>query len=670
MAKKKKKTFRITRKMQKKLTILFGLVLCALIGLIARLMYIEYTKGEQYQKKVLAQQYDSAVIPYQRGSITDCKGTLLATSIDVYNVILDCKVINSSGKDQETVNKTIDATVKALITCFPDFSEEQIRGYLRDKPDSQYVVLAKQLSYEEIQPFIEMKNDSKTYPDIAGVWFEKEYQRQYPYGTLASAVLGFTASGNAGMNGVESYYNDVLNGIAGREYGYLNTDNNFEKTVTDAVDGNNVVLTIDANIQSIAEKKIADFQEKHRNEAVEGAGSKHTAVLVMNPRNGEVLAMANYPNYDSSDPWNLSAYCTDEEIAQLDEETRLDLLNELWTNFCISYTYEPGSTIKPLTVATGLDTGTLTGNETFECDGGEQFADYKVKCVNVFGHGTETLEDAIKDSCNDALMQMSYRIGAENFSTYQKNFGFGYKTNIDLPGEARTDTLIYDEEDLKKTLNLATNSFGQNFNVTMIQMGGAFSSLINGGYYYQPHVMKKITDRNGNTVEEYGSILLRETISERTSEQVRQYLYATVSDGGTGVYAKVPGYSMGGKTGTAQKLPRGQGNFLVSFIGYAPAETPQVVVYVVVDEPNVEDQAHSTYAQEIAKEIFAEILPYLGIYPDEEVPVGADTDPSAAEADGTEDVPAAAPEGTGQQQIEDVTTSAIEQQELEDTDTQ
>lgn len=668
--KKTKKTFRITRKMQKKLTILFGLVLCALIGLIARLMYIEYTKGEQYQKKVLAQQYDSAVIPYQRGSITDCKGTLLAASIDVYNVILDCKVINGSGKDQETVNKTIDATVKALVTCFPDFSEEEIRGYLRDKPDSQYVVLAKQLSYEAIQPFIEMKNDSKTYPDIAGVWFEKEYQRQYPYGTLASAVLGFTASGNAGMNGVESYYNDVLNGIAGREYGYLNTDNNFEKTVTDAVDGNNLVLTIDANIQSIAEKKIADFQEKHRDEAVEGAGSKHTAVLVMDPRNGEVLAMANYPNYDSSDPWNLSAYYTDEEIAHMDEETRLDLLNELWTNFCVSYTYEPGSTIKPLTVAAGLDTGTLTGNETFECDGGEQFADYKVKCVNVFGHGTETLEDAIKDSCNDALMQMSYRIGAENFSTYQKNFGFGYKTNIDLPGEARTDTLIYGEEDLKKTLNLATNSFGQNFNVTMIQMGGAFSSLINGGYYYQPHVMKKITDRNGNTVEEYGSILLRETVSERTSEQVRQYLYATVSDGGTGVYAKVPGYSMGGKTGTAQKLPRGQGNFLVSFIGYAPADTPQVVVYVVVDEPNVEDQAHSTYAQEIAKEIFEDILPYLGIYPDEEVPVGADTDPSAAEADGTGDVPASAPEGTGQQQIEDVTTSVIDQEELEDTDTQ
>ncbi|MGN0341461.1 MAG: peptidoglycan D,D-transpeptidase FtsI family protein [Roseburia sp.] len=665
--KKRKRPNRITIKMQKKLAVVFGLVVLLLLGLIGRLMYIEHTKGEQYQKKVLSQQYDSSVIPYQRGNITDCKGTLLATSVDVYNVILDCKVINSSGTNQEEINETIDATVKALVTCFPELSESEIRDSISDKPNSQYVVLAKKLPYEEIQPFIEMQNDSANYPNIAGVWFEKEYKREYPYGSLASAVIGFTTSGNAGMNGVENYYNDVLNGTAGRQYGYLNTDNNFEKTVIDATNGNNVMLTIDANIQAVVEEKIAAFQEEHRDEARDGAGSEHTAVLVMNPQNGEVLAMANYPNYDCSDPWDLSAYYTEEEIEAMDEETRLDLLNELWTNFCITYTYEPGSTAKPFTVATGLDTGTLTGDETYECDGSEWISGYEVHCVSRWGHGTETIEDAIKDSCNDALMQMSYAIGASNFSDYQKIFGFGYKTNIDLPGEARTNTLIYDEEALEKTLNLATNSFGQNFNVTMIQLASAFSSLINGGYYYQPHVMKKIMDEKGNTVEEYEPILLKETVSASTSEMVKQYLYATVSDGGTGRYAKVTGYSMGGKTGTAQKLPRGQGNYLVSFIGYAPADEPQLLVYVVVDEPNVEDQAHSTYAQEIANGIFEEILPYMGIYPDEEVAVEGESNPAAADPDGTTDVPDAAPEGSDEQQTPDVASEAIEQQEIEDT---
>lgn len=666
-SKKRRKTTRITKKMQKKLAVVFGLVVLLLLGLIVRLMYIEQTKGEQYQKKVLAQQYNSAVIPYQRGNITDCKGTLLATSVDVYNVVLDCKVLNSSGTTQEKINQTIDATVKALVTCFPELSETEIRQKIAEKPNSQYVVLAKKLPYEEIQAFVEMQNDKKNYPDIAGVWFEKEYLRQYPYGSLASAVLGFTISGNAGMNGVENYYNDVLNGTAGREYGYLNTDNNFEKTVIDATNGNNVMLTIDANIQSVVEEKIMDFQQAHWDEAREGAGSKHTAVLVMNPQNGEVLAMANYPNYDCSNPWDLSAYYTEEEIEAMDEDTRLDLLNELWTNFCITYTYEPGSTAKPFTVATGLDTGTLSGEETYECNGSEWISGHEVHCVSRFGHGIETIEDSIKDSCNDALMQMSYVIGPQNFAKYQQIFGFGYKTNIDLPGEARTNTLIYDEEALEKPLNLATNSFGQNFNVTMIQLASGFSSLINGGKYYQPHVMKKITDENGNTVKEYEPILLKETISQSTSDMVKQYLYATVSDGGTGKTAKVEGYSMGGKTGTAQKLPRGQGNYLVSFIGYAPADNPQLLVYVIVDEPNVEDQPHSSYAQEIAKAIFEETLPYMGIYPDEETAAEGDGDAATILPEGTTDVPDAAPEGSQDQQTPDVASEALEQQEIEDT---
>lgn len=657
-----KKIAKFSKKMQKKLVVLFVIIALLLLGLIVRLMYIEHTSGKKYEKKVLSQQkYDSTVIPYQRGNITDCKGTILATSVDVYNVILDCKVLNSDSAD-------IDPTIDALITCFPQLNETDLRNLITDKPKSQYNVLAKKLSYEEIRAFEDMQAAEKEASDkksgdaekkgkINGVWFEKEYQREYPYGSLASAVVGFTTSGNLGMNGVENSYNSVLNGTNGREYGYLNSDSNFEKTVIDAQNGNDVTLTIDANIQKIVEDKIAAFEEEYRDAAREGAGSKHVGVIVMNPQNAEVLAMANYPNYDSSNPRDLSAYYTQEEIDAMDDDVELDALNQLWSNFCITYTYEPGSTVKPFTVACGLDTGTLDPNRTFICDGYETISGHDIHCVNTNGHGLETVEDALKNSCNDALMQMSYDIGPENFSKYQQIFGFGTKTNIDLPGEARTDSLIYTEDQLS-TINLATNSFGQNFNVTMIQVASAFCSIINGGNYYQPHVVKKITDENGNVIQEDNGTLLKKTVSSSTSELLKQYLYATVSDG-TGKYAKVPGYSMGGKTGTAQKLPRGQGNYLVSFIGFAPVDNPQLLVYVVVDEPNAEEEFHSTFAQEIAKGIFEETLPYLNIYPDEDIVVTEETDPAEAPADGTTDVPDSAPEDSMVDQTPDIAEETV-----------
>ncbi len=657
-----KKIAKFSKKMQKKLVVLFVIIALLLLGLIVRLMYIEHTSGKKYEKKVLSQQkYDSTVIPYQRGNITDCKGTILATSVDVYNVILDCKVLNSDSAD-------IDPTIDALITCFPQLNETDLRNLIADKPKSQYNVLAKKLSYEEIRAFEDMQAAEKEASDkksgdaekkgkINGVWFEKEYQREYPYGSLASAVVGFTTSGNLGMNGVENSYNSVLNGTNGREYGYLNSDSNFEKTVIDAQNGNDVTLTIDANIQKIVEDKIAAFEEGYRDSAREGAGSKHVGVIVMNPQNAEVLAMANYPNYDSSNPRDLSAYYTQEEIDAMDDDAELDALNQLWSNFCITYTYEPGSTVKPFTVACGLDTGTLDPNRTFICDGYETISGHDIHCVNTNGHGLETVEDALKNSCNDALMQMSYDIGPENFSKYQQIFGFGTKTNIDLPGEARTDSLIYTEDQLS-TINLATNSFGQNFNVTMIQVASAFCSIINGGNYYQPHVVKKITDENGNVIQEDNGTLLKKTVSSSTSELLKQYLYATVSDG-TGKYAKVPGYSMGGKTGTAQKLPRGQGNYLVSFIGFAPVDNPQLLVYVVVDEPNAEEEFHSTFAQEIAKGIFEETLPYLNIYPDEDIVVTEETDPAEAPADGTTDVPDSAPEDSMVDQTPDIAEETV-----------
>ena len=659
--KPKKPMLKFPKRMQKKMLVMFAVVAALLIGLIGRLMYIEYTSGEKYEKIVLSQQgYDSQTIPYQRGDIVDAKGTVLATSIAVYNVILDCSVMT----DDE---KYIEPTINALVSCFPDLTSEQLHSYVKDSPDSRYIVLAKRLPYDTIQPFVnlEEERDEKgklVNPYIKGVWFEKEYQRQYPYGQLASSIIGFTTSGNLGINGLENYYNETLNGINGRQYGYLNSDSNFEKTIKPAENGNTLVTTIDATIQSVVEKKIAEFNEANKDNFREGeGGAEHVGVLVMNPNNGDVLAMAQYPNYDLSNPWDLSAYYTQEEIDAMDDDTRLDALNQLWQNFCVTYTYEPGSTSKPFTVATGLETGTLSTNDTFFCDGSEQLSGFTIKCVAYRrgGHGMQTLEQTLMNSCNDALMQMSYRIGAENFTKYQQIFGFGQKTNIDLPGEARTDSLIYTLDDMTQ-LSLATNSVGQNYNTTMIQLGSAFCSIINGGKLYQPRVVSRITDESGNTIEDISPTLLRETISKTTSDTLKQYMYSTVSSG-TGNTAKVDGYSMGGKTGTAEMIPRDGTNYLVSFIGFAPADDPQLMIYCVVDKPNTDDQAHSIYAQNIVREILEEILPYMNIYPDEEVTglhagwdiMGADTGAAAVtdrvtgnteseqeeDPEGTDDVP-------------------------------
>ena len=617
-AKRKRKPWlKFLKRMQKKLIVMFGCIALLLIGLIGRLMYIEHTSGDKYEKIVLSQQeYDSQTIPYQRGDIVDSKGTVLATSIAVYNVVLDCYVMTSK-------EDYIAPTIAALTQCFPDITSEELYGYATEKKDSRYIVLKKKVSYDEIQPFVEMQEatDEKgkqLNPDIKGVWFEKEYERQYPYGALASSVVGFTTSGNLGINGIEQHYNDVLNGVDGREYGYLNTDNNFEKTIKAARNGNTVVATIDANIQSVVEKKIAEFNEAYtENYREEDAGASHVGVLIMDPNNGDVLAMANYPNYDASNPRDLSAYYTEEELASMDEDAQLNALNQIWQNFCTTYTYEPGSTAKPFTVAAGLETGTISTGDTYYCDGYEELGGHTIHCVNRSGHGMETLEQTLMNSCNDALMQMSYKIGKDNFTKYQQIFGFGQRTNIDLPGEARTNTLIFNADNMGP-VDLATNAFGQNFNTTMIQLATAYCSLVNGGNLYQPRVVKRITDENGNTIEEKSPTLLRETISKSTGDALKQYMYSTVTSG-TGATAKVDGYSMGGKTGTAQKAGRDGVNYLVSFIGFAPVEDPQLVIYCVVDEPNAEEQFHSTFAQNIVREILEEVLPYMNIYRDEEV---------------------------------------------------
>lgn len=619
---RKVKPKKFTIRMKKKLIFLFLAIVIVLAVLIGRIMYIQYVKGATYEKIVLSQQaYDSETIPYRRGDILDAKGTILATSTDVYNLILDCRVLTSDVGGKQPY---LEPTLSALFSCYPELDESEIRALVADAPDSQYNVLLKKISYEEMEKYASLAADTKNNPNLRGVWFEKNYIRTYPYGALAGPVIGFTRSDNVGMLGLESYYDDVLSGTNGRRYGYLNSDNDLEKTVREAVDGDTIVTTIDANLQSIVENKIREFCDTFQNNYRDGAAAGNIGVLIMNPQNGEVRAMAQYPTFDLTDPWDLEVVYTKEEIEQMSEDEKSDALNRLWTNYCVSSTYEPGSTAKPFTVACGLETGTLKGNESFECDGKEVISGHEIHCVNTYGHGTETVRTALMDSCNDALMQMSYRIGAENFCNYQNIFGFGLRTNVDLPGEARTDSLLHHVEDMK-TVDLATNSFGQNFNVTMIQMASAFSSLVNGGDFYQPHMVSKVLDENGNVIRTIDPVRIKQTVSEETSGQIKSYLYDTVSEG-TGRYAKVAGYSMGGKTGTAQKSVSGEKdekNYLVSFIGYLPADDPQLVIYAVVDEPNTDDQAHSTYAQNLVREILEEALPYLNIYQDETPAEGA-----------------------------------------------
>lgn len=589
-------------RMQRKLVMLFMAIILAFVALVGRVTYINVTRGSSYTKIVLDQQnYSSRVIPYKRGDIVDRNGTRIATSERVYNVILDVVVLTSDEKN-------IDPTIQVLEDCF-GISEQTVREVIEENPESRYVIMETDVDYETAQKFNEIDDDDENYPNVAGVWLEDDYNRTYPYNTLASDVIGFTYSGNAGAIGIESAYNDVLNGTDGREYGYLDSDSSVERTVKAAKNGNTVVTTLDVGLQSIVEKCILEFNQQYADD--DSTGSKNTAVIIMNPNTGEVLAEASYPNFDLNDPRDLSLLYTDEEWEKMSEENQLNAMSDLWRNFCVSDAFEPGSTMKPFTVAAGLETGALTGDETYYCDGSLHVGDNDIGCHLRSGHGTQTVENAVANSCNVALMHMAETIGVEDFTRYQHVFGFGEYTGIDLPAEAATSALLYTAENMTP-VDLATNSFGQSFNVTMTQMASAFCSLINGGYYYEPHVVKQIQDEDGNVIETKDPVLLRKTISSETSEQIKSYLQA-VMDYGTGQNAQVEGYDIGAKTGTAEKLPRGNGKYLLSYIGYAPQENPEVLIYVVVDEANVDAQDNSALVLDLSKKIMEEAFPYLGI---------------------------------------------------------
>lgn len=624
-----RKNSKFTIKMQKKLVVLFILVLLAFVGLSYQLFSITRDNGEQYKKQVLSQQkYDSVTLPYKRGSILDANGSILASSEKVYNVILDAVAVSEK-------EEYLEPTLEALRTQV-GIDSSSVRSYIAANGEtSRYYVLAKRKEYEQIQGLMELINEEGSL--VKGIWFEEEYRRSYPGGSLACDVIGFTTNDNVGSYGLEEYYNDVLSGTTGREYGYMNDDATLERTTIPAEDGNSIVTTIDANIQSIVEKYLKKFDEQYRNNRHEGNGANNTGCIIMDVNSGEVLAMASYPTFDLNDVRNMDAligmrlldaegkkteeYINEENLSTLaqDPNVMYQNLNALWKNFCISDTYEPGSVSKPFTVAAGIESGSITGNESYYCEGELHVGDHDIACHNTFGDGYLTVTEGIERSCNVNMMYVAMATGVDTFTEFQHIFNLGLKTNIDLAGESRTASLVYSKDTMGPT-DLATNSFGQGYNATMIQMMAGFCSLINGGYYYEPHMVKKIVSPSGATVQNIEPRLLKQTISETTSARIRQMCnQVVVGENGTGKTARPAGYMIGGKTGTAETLPRGNNEYVVSFMGYAPADDPQIAIYVVVDRANNWPQDDAKYATRIVRNILTEVLPYMGIFMTEEL---------------------------------------------------
>lgn len=597
--------------MQGNLVVVFMVFVVVFLVLIGRLVFL--SGEDKYEKSALAQQsYVSSVIPYKRGDILDRNGQVLATSDLIYHLILDPKVLLSKEEN-------VDPTIKALVEVY-GLNETELRAILVEKASSSYVVLKKKLSYAEKDQFTKYqealeaeakKNKEETKGEIKGVWFEEEYQRSYPFETVASHIVGFTVSGDVGTYGIEQWYDEELTGTNGRTYGYYDSSLNIQKTVKKAVNGNQIVSTIDVNVQRVVQHYVETF--------LNDIGAENVGVVMMDANSGEILAMQSNYSYNLNSPRDLSNVYSEEILSSMTSQEQVNALYDIWRNYCISDAYEPGSTFKPMTVAAALEEKIVSIEDEFLCDGREYFGNTKsiqIKCSNSRGHGKISLAQSLMYSCNDALMQMSATGGRDWFYYYQKHFLLGSKTGIDLPGE--TSGSLIPVENLNVT-ELATSSFGQSFTVNMVQMASAFASLINGGTYYEPHVVKAIKNAEGATIKKIEPIEVSKTISVETSDFIRDAMYYTVLDG-TATKAQVEGYVIGGKTGTAQKYPRDAGKNLVSFLGFVETEDRTVVIYVVVDEAHDEElMSKSSTASGLAASILEEALPYLKMYPEGEI---------------------------------------------------
>lgn len=590
-----------TVKVGLKITLFIVILLCGF--LVARLFYINIENGEQYSRAVLAQRsYSSQTLSAKRGNILDRNGVVLARSEKTYNVIIDPKQI----LDKDYFFKdSVDAMVEYL-----GYDRDEIERIIRENPNSSYIVYEKNADYSKISEYKKYQNGKSK---VTGVWFEEEYKRIYPYDTLASHVLGYVNGEGNGVYGLEQYYNDELSGVTGLSFTYFDNELKQQSNTKDAQNGYNLVTTIDYNVQKIIEEKAKEF--------LDTTGCKNIGIIVMDPNNGDVLGMTSNREYDLNNPRQLEGVYPEEMLQELTEEEELNLRYNMWKNYCISDTYEPGSTFKTITVASALEEDAILQTDTFYCSGFSEIGGWKISCNNKYGHGTITLPESLMKSCNCALMEIAEKLGPERFFAYQEKFGFGSKTGIDLPGES--SGILIQLKNLRET-ELATSSFGTTFNVTMIQIAAAYASILNGGTYYQPHMLKKIEKEDKTSVLSYSDMGVRQTISETTSQFIRNSLYLTV-ESGTATPAKVDGYIVGGKTGTAQKRPREEKKYVVSFAGFAPVTDPKVLVYIVIDEvADPELAGSSSPATKMSSAIMKEILPYLSVFPDGDIDYNVD----------------------------------------------
>lgn len=561
---------------RKKVMIVFVAVFFIMMFLIGRLVYLMIFCSEYYGNKAENLHERERDIKAARGKLLDANGTVLATNKSVCTI----SVIHNQIEEPE---KVIEMLVREL-----GIPEETARKRVE-----------KVSSIERVKTNVAKETgDAIRAYGLSGVKVDEDYKRYYPYGTLASKVLGFTGADNQGILGLEVKYDEYLQGTNGKiltltDARGIEIENAGESRL-EPVNGYDLCLSLDYNIQMYCEQAAKKVCTKKSADSV--------SVIVMNPQNGELMAMVNYPEFDLNDPFTLAGD-TGEAVSA---EEKQNLLNKMWRNQCISDTYEPGSTFKIITAAAALEEGVVKLDDAFFCPGYKIVEDRRIRCARTTGHGAETFETGIMNSCNPVFMELGERLGAENFVGYFKQFGLLSKTNIDLPGEA--GTIMHKTENIGP-VELATISFGQSFQITPIQLVTTVSSIINGGTRVTPHFGVSVQDADGNTVKTFSYETHENICTAETSETMRYLLEKVVSEG-TGKNAKIEGFSIGGKTATSQTLPRSDHKYISSFLGFAPADDPQVLVLVVINNPQGIYYG-GTIAAPVAKEIFENILPYL-----------------------------------------------------------
>ena len=565
--------------MKKKITLIGALFFLVFLVLMGRLVYLMVFQSQYYSQKAEDIEERERDIKAARGRLIDANGKILATNETVCTV----SVIHSQITDEDAVT---DMLVKEL-----GLTEEEARKRVE-----------KVSSIERVKTNVPKETgDAIRAYDLDGVKVDEDYRRYYPYDELASKVLGFTGGDNQGIVGLESRYESYLKGTNGK---ILTLTDSRGVELKDAgesrlepINGSDLYLTLDYNIQSYAQQLAEKAMEECQASAVE--------LLVMNPQNGEIMAMVNVPEFNLNEPFTL---------ADGTETSDMERLNEMWRNACVSDTYEPGSTFKIITTAAALEEHLVTLDEQFNCSGAIMVEDTRIRCHKTTGHGPETFVDAIKNSCNPVFIQLGLRIGVERYFSYFRQFGLAKKTGIDLPGEA--NTIMHAEENVGP-VELATISFGQSFQISAVQLATTVSSLINGGVRVTPHVAREVRDSQGELIEQF-TYEGERIVSEETSETLR-YLLNQVVSSGTGRNGAVEGYAIGGKTATSQTLPRSNGRYIASFIGFAPAQDPQVLALVIIHDPQGIYYG-GTIAAPVVRELFENILPYLGIEKSEDLP--------------------------------------------------